>query len=105
MDITSTHNSDVKTQNHIPNLYIVKLAATGLLLPYPQCMDCDHGFSALSRVKTDICNHLSSKILNHLTVITVEGLSPEEYPDFSSTPSENLSRLVVVVCVWGESRN
>ena len=67
--------TELKTM--FPNLY--KLAAIGLLLPM-STVDCERGFSALSRIKTDIRNRLSSKILNNLMVITVEGPSPEEFP-------------------------
>ena len=37
-------------------------------------------FSALSRIKTNICNRLSSKVLNNLMMIAVEGPAPEEFP-------------------------
>ena len=47
---------------------------------YMSTVDCERGFSALSRIKTDIRNRLSSKILNHLMTISVEGPSPEEFP-------------------------
>ena len=58
---------------------LCKLAAIGLLLPM-STVDCERGFSALSRIKTDIRNRLSSKVLNHLVTISVEGLPPEEFP-------------------------
>ena len=53
-----------------PNL--VKLAAIGLLLPR-STVDCERGFSALTRVKTSIRNRLSARMLNHLLVIAIEG--------------------------------
>ena len=46
-----------------PNLS--KLAAIGLLLPM-STVDCERGFSTLSRFKTDLRNCLSNRILNHL---------------------------------------
>ena len=42
-------------------------------------MDCERGFSALTRVKTTLRNRLSAKTLNHLLVITIEGPSPADY--------------------------
>ena len=60
-----------------PNL--AKLAAIGLLLPLSS-VDCERGFSTLSRVKTDLRNRLSSRIFNHLLVIAIEGPSPTDYP-------------------------
>ena len=69
--------STAELETMFPNLY--KLAAIGLLLPM-STVDCECGFSALSRIKTDIRNRLSSKILNHLMTISLEGPSPEEFP-------------------------
>ena len=60
-----------------PNLS--KLATIGLLLPM-STVDCERGFSVLSRIKTNIRNRLSSKILNDLMTITVEGPPPDEFP-------------------------
>ena len=60
-----------------PNL--AKLAAIGLLLPLSS-VDCERGFSTPSRVETDLRNRLSSRILNRLLVIAIEGLSPTAYP-------------------------
>ena len=42
-----------------PNLS--KLAAIGIFLPM-STVDCERGFFALSRINTNICNRLSSKI-------------------------------------------
>ena len=50
-----------------PNLS--KLAAICLLFFF----DCEKGFSALSHIKTNLHNRLSSRILNGLMTITVEG--------------------------------
>ena len=63
-------------QAMFPNLS--KLAAIGLLLPM-STLDCERGFSALSRIKTNLCNRLSSRILNDLKTITVEGPPPSEF--------------------------
>ena len=58
-----------------PNLN--KLAAISLLLPMSM-VDCERGFSALSRIKTDLRNPLSSKTINNLMTIAVEGPAPDE---------------------------
>ena len=60
-----------------PNLF--KLAAIGLLLPVTT-VDCERGFSTLSRVKTKLRNRLSNKTLNHLLMISIEGPHPTEFP-------------------------
>ena len=60
-----------------PNL--TKLASIGLLLPMSS-VDCERGFSALSRVKTDMRNRLTNSMLNHLLMLSIEGPSPEEFP-------------------------
>ena len=60
-----------------PNL--AKLATIALLLPMSS-VDCERGFSALSRVKTDLRNRLSSRTLNDLLMITIEGPAPESFP-------------------------
>ena len=60
-----------------PNL--AKLAAIGLLLPM-STVDCERGFSAFTRVKSNLRNRLSAKTLNHLLVITTEGpISPTDH--------------------------
>ena len=51
----------------------------GLLLPMSTA-DCERGFSCLQRVKTDLRNRLSNKILNYLLSISIEGPSPDEFP-------------------------
>ena len=61
----------------VPNLN--KLAAIGLLLPM-STVDCERGFSALTRIKIDLRNWLSSKTLNNLMMIAVEGPSSDEFP-------------------------
>ena len=50
----------------LPNL--VKLAAIGLPI-----VDCERGFSTLSRVKTDLRNRLNNTTSIHLLMISVEG--------------------------------
>ena len=64
-------------QAMFPNLS--KLAAIGLLLPM-STVDCERGFTALSRIKTNLHNRLSRRILNDLMTITVEGPPPSEFP-------------------------
>ena len=58
---------------------LAKLAAIGLLLPM-STVDCERGFSTLSRVKTDLRNRLSNKILNYLLVLLIKGTPPSEFP-------------------------
>ena len=60
-----------------PNL--AKLATIGLVLPMSTA-DCERGFSALSRIKTDLRNRLSCKILNPLMTIAIEGPEPDNFP-------------------------
>ena len=59
-----------------PNL---SMLATIGVLPM-STVDCKKGFSALSCIKTNIRNRLSSKILNDPMIITVEGPSPDKFP-------------------------
>ena len=61
--------STTEIQAMFPNL--TKLAAIGLVLPM-STVDCERGFSALSRIKTDLRNRLSSTILKNLMTVTVE---------------------------------
>ena len=56
-----------------------QLASIGLLLPM-STVDCERGFSALSRVKTDLRNRLCSKTLNNLLMISIEGPAAESFP-------------------------
>ena len=69
--------STTELETMFPNL--CKWAAICLLLPM-STVDCERGFSALSRIKTDIRNRLSSRVLNNLMTISVEGPPPEEFP-------------------------
>ena len=69
--------STTELEAMFPNL--CKLDAIGLLLPM-STVDCERGFYALSRIKTDIHNHFSSKILNNLMTVSVEGPPLEDFP-------------------------
>ena len=73
-----------------PNLF--KLAAIGLLLPM-STVDCERGFSTLSRVKTDLRNRPSNRILNHLLTISMEGPLPADFP------------YDIACDIWGKMRN
>ena len=64
-------------QAMFPNL--AKIATIGLLLPMSTA-DCERGFSCLQRIKTDLRNRLSNKILNYLLSISIEGPSPPDFP-------------------------
>lgn len=64
-------------QAMFPNL--AKIAAIGLLLPMSTA-DCERGFSALQRIKTNLRNRLSNRILNNLLLISIEGPSPADFP-------------------------
>ena len=59
---------EVELEATLPNLN--KLATIGLLLPM-STVDCKQGFSALTRIKTDLQNRLSSKAVNNLMMIAV----------------------------------
>ena len=60
-----------------PNL--AKLAAVGLVVPMSTA-DCERGFSTLSRIKNDLRNRLSCKVLNALVSISIEGPDSDEFP-------------------------
>ena len=60
-----------------PNL--AGIAAIGLLLPM-STVDCERGFSALQRIKTDLRNRLSNKVLHYLLSISIEGPPPADFP-------------------------
>ena len=72
MHIVKTFKSKAMFHN------LAKLAAIGTLLPM-STVDCERGFSTLSRVKTDLQNYLSNKILHHL-MISTEGHPPSNLP-------------------------
>ena len=67
----------IKTDTMFPNL--TKLATTGLLLPVSS-VDCERGYSTLSRVKTKLRNWLSNKVLNYLLMISIGGPPPSDFP-------------------------
>ena len=69
--------SNSAMQAMFPNL--AKVAMIGLLLPMSTA-DCERGFSSLQRIKTDLRNQLSNRILNYLLLISIEGPSPTEFP-------------------------
>ena len=79
----STHDlmtklvSNSQLKDMFPNL--AKLAAIGLIVPMSTA-DCERGFSTLSRIKTDLRNRLSCKVLNALMTISIEGSESEEFP-------------------------
>ena len=66
--------SNAQLLDMFPNL--AKLAAIGLIIPMFTA-DCERGFSALGRIKT---NRLSSKVLNALMTISIEGPDNDEFP-------------------------
>lgn len=57
---------------------LARVAMIGLLLPMSTA-DCERGFSSLQRVKTDLRNGLSNRILNYLLLISIEGPSPTDF--------------------------
>ncbi|KAL5022022.1 hypothetical protein ScPMuIL_001177 [Solemya velum] len=59
-----------------PNL--ARLAEICLVIP-ASIADCERGFSAMKRVKTDLRNRLSQKILNALMMVSVQGPPPKEF--------------------------
>ena len=58
---------------------LAKLAVIGLLLPM-STVDCERGFSTLSRVKTDLRNCLNNTTLNHLLMMSIEGPPHSDFP-------------------------
>ena len=56
-------------------------------------VNCECGFCSLSRVKTDLRNCLSNRILNHLLTIAMEGPPPADFP------------YDIACDTWGEMRN
>ena len=72
--MTLVKNSTLQVM--FPNL--ARIAAIGLLLPMSTA-NCERGFSALQRIKTDLRNRLSNKIFNYLLSIS-KGPSPADFP-------------------------
>ena len=66
--------SNGQLRDMFPNLS--KLAAIGIIIPMSTA-DCERGFSTLGRVKNDLRNRLSCKILNPLLHISIEGPEPD----------------------------
>ena len=68
-ELMSKLTSNAQLLDMFPNL--AKLAAIGLVIPMSTA-DCERGFSALGRIKTDLRNELSSKVLNAVMTISIE---------------------------------
>ena len=69
--------SDAQLKDMFPN--VAKLAAIGLITPMSTA-DCERGFSALGRIKTNLRNRLSCKVLNALMTISIEGPDCDDFP-------------------------
>lgn len=76
-DLMSKLTSNSQLLDMFPNLG--KLCAVALILPMSTA-DCERGFSALNRIKTDLRNRLSCKILNALMTISIEAPERDEFP-------------------------
>ncbi|XP_077868878.1 zinc finger protein 862-like [Saccoglossus kowalevskii] len=93
--IPALHHSTMKmiatdmTQT-CPNLS--KLAQIALVIPISTA-DCEGGFNALARVKTQLRNRLSQKVLNALLLVSIEGPAPDKF---------NFKKAATV---WNEIRN
>ncbi|XP_045193148.1 zinc finger protein 862-like [Mercenaria mercenaria] len=61
----------------LPNL--AKLASVGLIIP-TSTPDCERGFSALKRIKTDIRNRMKDCTLNSLLQMAIEGPEVIKFP-------------------------
>lgn len=57
---------------------ISKLAQIGLILPV-STVECERGFSALKRIKTDLRSRLKEETLNNLMNISIEGCEPANF--------------------------
>ena len=79
----STHDLMLKLTNNSQLLDMFrnlgKLCAIGLVIPMSTA-DCERGFSALNRIKTELRNRLSCKILNALMTILIEAPERDEFP-------------------------
>ena len=67
-------------------------ASLALILPVSTA-DCERAFSAMKRVKTELQNHMSTKALNPLLQIHIEGPKMEEF---------NFDKAVDT---WGKMKN
>ena len=86
-DLMSKLTANEQLKDMFPNL--AKLAAIGLIIPMSTA-DCERGFSTLGRIKTDLRNRLSYKILNALMTISIEG------PDRDFFPFERTCTIIMV---------
>ena len=72
------HCQLLKTILERPTVLSMKIRMT-LLLPMSTA-DCERRFSALQRIKTDLRNRLSNKVLHYLLSISIEGPPPADFP-------------------------
>ena len=68
--------SNGQLQDMFPNLS--KLAEVGLIIPM-STTDCERGISTLGRIKNDLRNRLSCKLLDPLLHIAIEGPEPDDF--------------------------
>ena len=71
---------------------ISKLAGAALVFPMSTA-DCERGFSAMNRIKTDLRNSLKTQTLDNLMRITIKGKARDEF-DFEKAAN-----------LWGSKRN
>ena len=71
---------------------MAELIARGLTIPIATA-DCEHGFSAMNRIKTSPRNWLKTKTLEQLMFISIEGPALEQF-DFSAAAEK-----------WGKKKN
>ena len=57
---------------------LAKLAAAALVIPMSTA-DCERGFSAMKRIKTDLRNSLKTETLDYLMRISIEGKDREDF--------------------------
>ena len=69
-----------------------KLACVALILPISTA-ECERSFSAMKRVKTELCNRLITTTLDHLLCISMSGPDLKDY-DFDRAVDE-----------WGAMQN
>lgn len=82
------------TESSLQDIYpqLSKLASIGALVPISTA-ECEHAFSAMNRIKTDLRNRLKTPTLDCLMRLSIEG---PPYSDF------NFERAAYI---WGEMRN
>ena len=76
-DLMCKLTTNSQLQDIFPNLS--KLCAIAIVISMSTA-DCERGFSTLGRIKTELRNRLSPKILNALMTISVEGPDKEQFP-------------------------